>query len=85
MRAILLGLISLLLPALAGCSGALPKAGILTHHVAITVDEGTCLAASRWGWLSITGDIAEAECRALVEGQRLRMWMRLQQAAKTGT
>lgn len=70
---------------LGGCSGALPKAGVLTHHVAVTVDEGTCLAASRWGWLTITGDIAESECRAIVEGQRLRLLMRLQQAQRAGS
>ncbi len=70
--------------ALAGCS-SLPGGGPLTHHVAVTIDESRCMAASRWGSLSITGDINERECTAIVEGRRARdllRWMEAQYGVK---
>lgn len=71
---------------LSGCAG-LPKslgsAG-LTNHLLVSVDETLCMTASRWGWLAITGDLRESECAAIVEGQRLRLLMRLQAAQKGG-
>jgi hypothetical protein len=64
---------------LGGCSS---MQGLLTHHVAVTMDEGKCLAASRWGSIAITGDIAASECQAIVAGRRALELIRLLEAAK---
>jgi starvation-inducible outer membrane lipoprotein len=62
---------------LSGCI-TLPKTGgPLTNHVLMTVDWRTCMTASRWGPISLTGDINESECEALRQAFRLLM---LQQA-----
>lgn len=76
MRALGVLVLAAMLPWLSAC-GALPKGGPLTHHVAVTLDDGRCMAASRWGSLSITGDINESECSAIVEGRYARELLRL--------
>lgn len=72
-RAITIVAIAALL--LAGCSGT------FTHHVAVTMDDSRCLAASRWGPAAITGDIAASECQAIVEGRRALEVLRMLRAA----
>ena len=59
---------------LGGCSS---MQGLLTHHVAVTMDDGKCLSASRWGSIAITGDIAAGECKAIVDGRRALELLRL--------
>lgn len=65
---------------LAGCSGTF--SGLLTHHVAVTMDDSKCLAASRWGSIAITGDIAASECEAIVAGRRALEVLRMLQSAR---
>lgn len=62
---------------LGGCSS---MQGLLTHHVAVSIDDKHCMAASRWGSISITGDIAASECEAIVAGRRALELTRLLQA-----
>ncbi len=65
------------LAGLAGCGSIPTGGGPLTHHVAVTLDDQRCMAASRWGSLSITGDINDRYCRAIVEGRYARELLRL--------
>lgn len=62
---------------LGGCSS---MQGLLTHHVAVSIDDQHCMAASRWGSISITGDIAASECKAIVAGRQALELIRLLQA-----
>jgi len=64
---------------LGGCSS---MQGLLTHHVAVTMDDSKCLAASRWGSIAITGDIAASECEAIVAGRRALEVLRMLQSAR---
>lgn len=64
---------------LGGCSS---MQGMLTHHVAVSIDDQHCMAASRWGSVSITGDIAASECKAIVAGRQALELLRLLEAAK---
>lgn len=61
---------------LGGCSS---MQGLLTHHVAVTMDNARCLAASRWGSIAITGDIAASECAAIVAGRQALDLLRVMQ------
>lgn len=60
------------LQALGGCITIPEEGGPLTNHVLRTVDDKSCMTASRWGSLAITGDINRSECKAIVEGLKLR-------------
>lgn len=64
---------------LGGCSS---MQGLLTHHVAVSIDDQHCMAASRWGSVSITGDIAASECQAIVAGRRALEVLRMLQSAR---
>lgn len=65
---------------LGGCSSV---QGLLTHHVAVTLDDARCLAASRWGSIAITGDIAASECQAIVAGRQALELVRLLQQTRS--
>jgi hypothetical protein len=62
---------------LSGCITMPDTGGWLTHHVTVTLDDKSCMAASRWGSIAITGDINPSECRAIVEGRKAREKLRL--------
>ena len=64
---------------LGGCSSV---QGLLTHHVAVTMDDSKCLSASRWGSIAITGDIAASECEAIVAGRRALEVLRMLQGVR---
>ncbi len=78
MRAIILTLAAASL--LSGCLTMPETGGWLTHHVTVTLDDKRCMSASRWGAVSLTGDINESECKAIVEGRRARELLRLMEA-----
>jgi hypothetical protein len=65
---------------LSGCITMPDTGGWLTHHVTVTLDDKSCMAASRWGSIAITGDINPSECRAIVEGRKAREKLRLMEA-----
>lgn len=77
-------LILALAAVLAGCGSLGEGGGPLTHHVAVSIDDKRCMAASRWGSMAVTGDINAAECRAIVEGRRARELLRLLEAQAAG-
>lgn len=77
-------LILSMLVVLAGCGSLGEGGGPLTHHVAVSIDDQRCMAASRWGSAAVTGDINAAECRAIVEGRRARELLRLLEAQAAG-
>jgi hypothetical protein len=62
---------------LGGCITMPSTGGWMTHHVTVTLDDKTCMGASRWGSIAITGDINDSECQAIVEGRRAREILRL--------
>lgn len=63
---------------LTGCVGTV---GMLTNHVTLTLDDQRCMTASRWGPVAITGDVADSECQAIVEGRRAREVLRMLRVA----
>lgn len=65
---------------LGGCAS---MQGVLTHHVAVTLDDAKCLAASRWGPIAITGDIAASECQAIVAGRQALELVRVLQQTRS--
>lgn len=67
---------------LGGCITMPETGGWLTHHVTVTLDDKRCMSASRWGAVSLTGDINDSECKAIVEGRRARELLRLMEPSK---
>lgn len=66
---------------LSGCITMPSTGGWMTHHVVVTLDDKTCMGASRWGALTITGDINASECQAIVEGRRARELLRMMESS----
>lgn len=75
-----------LLLALGGCLAIPKKGGPFTNHLTVTVDMQSCLTASRWGPMALTGDLNESECEAILQGLQLLMIQRApaQAAAQAG-
>lgn len=67
-----LALLPLLL-ALSGCLSIPKKGGPFTNHLLLTVDMQSCMTASRWGPATLTGDLNDSECEAILAGLRLLM------------
>jgi hypothetical protein len=68
MRAALL----LVVTFLSGCITMPETGGWLTNHVVCTVDDNSCMTASRWGPVALTGDLNRSESKAILEGRRAR-------------
>ncbi|MCA0240202.1 MAG: hypothetical protein LCI02_05025 [Proteobacteria bacterium] len=70
---------------LAGCITMPETGGWLTNSVVTTVDGKACMSASRWGPVTITGDINASECKAILEGQALRAAAKAKPATGSAT
>lgn len=69
-------LLALLLPLLGGCAGLKnPLQGAFTNRVMVSAADDECMAASRWGWVALTGDVDERDCSVIVQALRMRLLM----------
>jgi hypothetical protein len=79
-RLLTFALALLLMPALQGCMAT--SNGLLTNRVMLSVSHDSCATNSRWGVLAIGSDIAEQDCKTIIDGVRLRLAMEALAAAQ---